>query len=72
MRANQAKFSIAAMARMLGVSPSGYYAWRGREPSVRSKSDEALKARIRAIHERSRGTYAHPGSKPSWPMRAPR
>ncbi len=60
MRANQAKFSIAAMARMLGVSPSGYYAWRGREPSARTKSDEALKARIRTIHTRSRGTYGAP------------
>jgi putative transposase len=60
MRANQANFSIAMMARMLGVSPSGYYAWRQREPSVRARSDEALKARIRAIHARSRGTYGAP------------
>ncbi len=60
MRANQANFHIATMARMLGVSPSGYYAWRGREPSARTKSDEALKARIRAIHEGSRGTYGAP------------
>ncbi len=60
MRANQAKFSVATMARMLGVSPSGYYAWREREPSARAKSDEALKIRIRAIHERSRGTYGAP------------
>lgn len=27
MNANQADFPIAAMARMLGVSKAGYYAW---------------------------------------------
>ena len=60
MRAHQAQFSIAAMSRVLGVSPSGVYAWRERAPSVRSISDEALKARIRAIHKWSRGTYGAP------------
>ena len=28
MSANQASFPIAAMARVLGVSKAGYYAWR--------------------------------------------
>ena len=60
MNANQAQFSIAAMARQLGVSPSGYYAWRDRRPAARAQADEALKARIRAIHARSRGTYRAP------------
>ena len=35
MRANQAEFRIATMARVLGVSPSGDYAWRKRERSAR-------------------------------------
>lgn len=48
------------MCRVLGVSPSGYYAWLGREPSARSKAEEALKVKIRAIHDRSRGTYGVP------------
>ena len=60
MRANQAEFRIATMARVLGVSASGFYAWRKRERSVREESDEALSARVRAIHERSRGTYGAP------------
>ncbi len=60
MRANQAKHKVAAMCRMLGVSPSGYYAWLNRGPPVRTKADDALKERIRAIHERSRGTYGAP------------
>ena len=49
MRANQAEFRIATMARVLGVSPSGDYAWRKRERSAREQSDEALSARVREI-----------------------
>ncbi len=40
--ANQGKLSIATRYRVLGVSPSEYYPWRGRAPSARSKSDEVL------------------------------
>jgi putative transposase len=60
MRANQATYRIATMSRILGVSPSGYYAWRNRPPSARSRRDEALKPRIRAIHRWSRETYGSP------------
>ncbi len=60
MRANQAKHKVAAMCRMLDVSPSGYYAWLNRGRSARTKADDTLKERIRAIHERSRGTYGAP------------
>ncbi len=60
MRAHQAEFRIATMARVLGVSRSGYYAWLKRPPSAREKSDSALAERVRAIHERSRGTYGAP------------
>jgi hypothetical protein len=55
IRANQATFRVATRARVLGISPSGYHAWRKRATSARSQSDEALRTRIRAIHERSRG-----------------
>lgn len=50
----------ATMCRVLDVSPSGYYAWRSRPLSVRAKQDTALTEKIRAIHERSRGTYGAP------------
>ena len=59
MSANQAPYRSATMCRMLGVSPSGYYAWRRREASVRSKHDAQLKARIQALHSWSRGSAGH-------------
>ena len=60
MSANQARFRIAAMARVLGVSPSGYYAWRRRPPSARTQADADLEARVQSIHRHSRGTYGAP------------
>lgn len=48
------------MCRLLGVSPAGYYAWRDRPPSARSRSDAALLQRIRTIHASSYGTYGAP------------
>jgi transposase InsO family protein len=48
------------MARLLGVSTSGYYAWLVRAPSERSCGDAQLLARIRTLHARSRGTYGAP------------
>ena len=45
---------------MLEVSPSGYYAWRGRKISARARADEKLQPRIRTIHLLSRQTYGAP------------
>ena len=60
MRANQAEHAVATMCRVLGVSPSGYYAWRGRGRSPGAKRDEVLRGTIRTIHQQSRGTYGVP------------
>ncbi len=60
MKANQAVHSVRTMCRVLDVSPSGFYAARNRPPSVRSEADAELTVRIRAIHERARGTYGVP------------
>jgi transposase InsO family protein len=49
------------MCRVLGVSRSGYYASRACiRPSAREIRDAELLLRIRAIHEKSRGTYGSP------------
>ena len=60
MRANQERYPVATMCRVLEVSTSGYYAWRNRELSARAVSDATLLAKIREIHARSRGTYGAP------------
>lgn len=41
----------------MSVSRSGYYEWRSRPTSRRSQEDQALKADIRDIHEKSRKNY---------------
>ncbi len=41
MRANQAQFHVVTMARVLGVSPSGFYAWLQRESSACAKADDS-------------------------------
>ena len=51
---------MALLCRALGVSESGYYAWRVRAPSKRSRVDSHLITHIRASHARSDGTYGAP------------
>ena len=51
---------VAVACRVLCVSASGYYEWRGRPPSQRTVADQALTVQIREIHAVSRGTYGVP------------
>lgn len=60
MSTNQACFPIATMARVLGVSKAGFYAWRDRPPSAHAQADAALLARVRTVHATSRQTYGAP------------
>ena len=60
MSTNQASFPIATMARVLGVSESGYRAWRQRAPSARAAGDALLMKKVRTIHSGSRQTYGVP------------
>ncbi len=51
---------MATLCRLLGVSRSGYYAWRTRPPSVRTQANQELMRHIKEVHEESRGTYGAP------------
>jgi len=50
-------FPVAVMCEMLGVSSSGYYGWRDREPSTRAKRHERIKQAVTQIHAESHGIY---------------
>ena len=48
------------LCRMLGVSPSGYYAWLKRPPSQRRRDDLLIGDRIVELHQESYGIYGRP------------
>lgn len=52
--------ALELLCRVLEVSRSGYYAWRGRPKSERAKDDEVLTETIKEVHAGSRGTYGSP------------
>jgi putative transposase len=60
IEAEKDRLPIAFLCRCLGVSPSGYYAWRRRHPSRRAGADAALTERIRQIHAASHSVYGAP------------
>ena len=51
------------LCETLGVSRAGFYAWLGRPPSARARSDEVLAARVRASFLASDRTY---GARRVW------
>jgi putative transposase len=57
---NQADHPVQAMCRVLGLSPSGYYAWLKRPPSIRSIANQELLGEIEQIHKESRESYGRP------------
>ncbi len=60
VEAQKATHRVSAMCRVLKVSKSGFYAWRGRAPSARAQADALLSERIARIHADSRETYGAP------------
>lgn len=51
------EYPLRVLCRVLGVSASGYHAWRRRAPSQRARSRERLKVAALAAHARTRQTY---------------
>jgi hypothetical protein len=58
--AEKASYPVRLLFRCLGVSRSGFYAWRDRAPSDRSREDARLKVKIKAFHTASRHSYGSP------------
>ena len=57
---HRAAFAVRTMCTVLEVSTSGYYAWRDRPESARSRADRALAADIRRVHADNRAIYGSP------------
>jgi len=57
---NRSAYGVKRMCRILRISRSGYYDWRGREPSQRQLRHERLLPEIRLVFEDSRKTYGGP------------
>jgi putative transposase len=53
--ADSESYPVSFMCTELGVSRSGYYAWRGRGVSDRARTDAGLTALIKTVHARLRG-----------------
>lgn len=51
---------VSVICRVLGISPSGYSAWRQRPESGRAAANRALLSDIRAVHAVSGGAYGAP------------
>jgi putative transposase len=58
--ANMAAFPMGLVCSVLGVSRSGYYAWRKRPASKRRLRYQYLLERIKDVHKKSRETYGSP------------
>jgi transposase InsO family protein len=51
------QFPVAVLCRTLGVSRSGHYEWRSRQPSCHAQTDQRLLADIQRIHVETRHAY---------------
>jgi putative transposase len=53
-------YAVVFMCRVLGVAPSGYYAWSAGKPSKKTTRDHVLTTHIRAAFKASRRRYGSP------------
>ncbi len=54
------EYPVRSLCRVLGVSISGYYAWRDRPASLRSQENERLVRAMREIHQVIDPAYGSP------------
>lgn len=60
MKLHESEYAVKAMCRVLGVSRSGYYAWRSRPDSRRAQANQRRLVQIREEYQLSRKTYGSP------------
>jgi putative transposase len=60
MQRHEGQFRMSVMSEVLGVSRSGYYAWRNAPQSARAREDARLVTRIRAVYVASGEVYGSP------------
>src|SRR5690242_10514293 len=60
IKANRDDYSVQVMCQVLGVAPSGYYAWLAHPISNRAQEDVRLLRLIRASFTASQGIYGAP------------
>jgi putative transposase len=56
----KAQYPVDVLCAVLGVSSSGYYAWKRRAPSPRSRQDAQLAVDVAAAHNKSGKRYGSP------------
>ena len=57
---NKDTWPVRVMCDALGVSPSGFYSWLSRPPSLQGRRREALAGKIREIHAGVKQRYGSP------------
>ena len=60
MKQHKERYGVSKTARVLGVSRSGYYAWKGRKTCRRKEEDQKLSELIGLIFREHRGRYGSP------------
>lgn len=52
-------YTVSAICECFSIKPSGYYAWKRREPSARSRADAEHSERIEELSKASKGRSGH-------------
>ena len=60
IQTEKASYPLTKLCRWLGVTPSGFYAWRQRPASTHAREDRRLKVRVRRHSPRASSGMAVP------------
>ena len=60
IQTEKASYPLTKLCRWLGVTPSGFYAWRQRPESTHAREDRRLKVLVQASFAESKQRYGSP------------